>query len=320
MTVDQPRLSVCVLNWNTCDLLHTCLQSLYEDPDAQEWEVIVVDNGSSDGSCGMVAASFPDARLVQNRENLGFAVGNNHAMELARGDHILLLNPDTRVEAGALNRLIHFMTENPDVGAVGPKLLSADGSVQLSCGIRPSLRTELVNKTLLHNLFPFYKLGRWHHDKIRNVDWVMGACILVRKSVVEEIGRLDPAIFMFYEDLDWCLRIRDSGWRICYFPFSRVHHLRGASTRQNLRNMLVVSQRSLYFLFAKHASNTSLRILRILTLIEMTLRTILWLPYTAISPSHRKEGVQRLQAYGDIFIKSLVDRDYWSPTSDRTGC
>jgi hypothetical protein len=297
-------------------LLQQCLRSIYDDPQSGGWEVVVVDNNSDDQTAEMVRSGFPQARLVVNPTNAGFAAGNNRAMEIARGELLLLLNPDTRVEPGALGRMIDFLEADPEVGAVGPKLLSADGSVQLSCGIRPSLRTELVNKMLLHNLFPFYKLGRWHHREIRAVDWVMGACFLVRRRVVEEVGGLDPAIFMYYEDLDWCLRIRDCGWRICYFPFSCIHHLRGESTRQNLRKMLVVSQRSLYFLFAKHFGSGPLAILRLLTLIEMALRTLFWLPYTVCSNGRRKEGQQRLLAYRDIFWKSLFDRGYWSPMAD----
>ena len=310
----RPPLSICILSWNTRDLLQACLHSIFEDPQSQEWEVVVVDNNSSDQSPAMVTAAFPQVRLVVNSSNLGFAAGNNRAMETARGDHLLLLNSDTRVEPGALGRMADFLRANPDVGAVGPKLLSADGSLQLSCGIRPSLLSEFVNKMLLHNLFPFYKLGRWHHRETRDVDWVMGACLLVRRKVVEEVGGLDPAIFMYHEDLDWCLRIRDRGWRISYFPDSCIHHLRGASTRQNLRNMLVVSQRSLYFLFAKHFGRGPVLTLRLLTLIEMTLRSLVWLPYSILSSQRREEGHQRLLAYRDIFWKSLLDREYWLPT------
>lgn len=312
----RPLLSICILSWNTSELLRACLHSIYADPQSRQWEVVVVDNNSSDQSAAMVSSGFPHVRLVLNPSNLGFAVGNNRAMELARGDLILLLNPDTRVEPGALGRLMDFLQANPKIGAVGPKLLSEDGSVQLSCGIRPSLLTEFVNKMLLHNLFPFYKLGRWHHRETRDVDWVMGACLLVRRQVVEEVGGLDPAIFMFHEDLDWCLRIRDAGWRISYLPFSRIHHLRGASTRQNLKDMLVVSQRSLYFLFAKHFGKRHVLILRCLTLIEMTLRSTVWLPYCILSRRRRQEGCQRLRAYREIFLRSLFDRGYWLPLAD----
>ena len=314
----RPPLSICILSWNTSDLLRACLQSIYADPQSGEWEVVVVDNNSGDQSPAMVTSGFPQVRLLLNPSNLGFAAGNNRAMEVARGDHLLLLNSDTRVEPGALGRMADFLSANPQVGAVGPKLLSEDGSVQLSCGIRPSLLSEFVNKMLLHNLFPFYKLGRWHHRETRDVDWVMGACLLVRRQIVEEVGGLDPAIFMYHEDLDWCLRIRDSGWRISYFPFSSIHHLRGASTRQNLRNMLVVSQRSLYFLFAKHFGKRHVLILRFLTLIEMTLRATVWMPYSILSHRRRQEGHQRLHAYREIFWRSLFDRRYWLPTGDTT--
>ena len=308
-----PVLSIMVVNWNTRDLLENCLRSIYEDPASIDWEVVVVDNNSDDESLEMVERDFPQVVQVANRENMGFVQGNYLALENARGRYLLLLNTDTEVEQGALGQLVGFLEANAQVGAVGPKLLNRDGSLQFSCGISPSLGTEFLNKMLLHNLFPFFKLGRWDHADIRRVGWVSGACLMMRREVVENVGFLDPGLYMFYEDLEWCLRIGKNGWQTFYYPSSRVLHLGGQSTRQNLAEMLVISQRSLFYLFKKHYGRTQLAVLRLLTLVEMILRTLAWSFFCILIPSRRSEGRQRLRAYREIAAKTLLQKSYWAP-------
>lgn len=308
-----PLLSICIVNWNTRQLLKDCLESIYADPQSPAWEVIVVDNASADDSVAMVGACFPQAELIASPDNRGFAGGNNLAMERARGRYLLLLNSDTRVESGALVGLVDFMETHPEAGAVGPRLVHADGALQLSCGRLPDLTSELVNKLLLHKLLPYFKLGRWDHAEIRAVGWVTGACLLVRREVAQQVGRLDTGIFMFYEDLEWCMRIRKAGWKIFYYPFSQVLHLGGQSTRQNLGSMLVVSQQSLFYLFQKHFGPVQLHVLRLLTVVEMVLRATLWTFLTLLSPRHRPEGRQRLGAYWEILVKTCAKRSYWAP-------
>ena len=311
--MSELSLSILIVNWNTKDLLKNCLSSIYDDPDSARWDVVVVDNYSDDGSLAMLEREFPQVVAVASGENTGFVRGNYLALERARGSHLLLLNTDTEVERGALGLLLEFMSAHPEAGAVGPKLLNRDGSLQLSCGIAPSLATEITNKMLLHNLLPFFKLGRWDHSEIREVGWVTGACLLMRREVVAELGFLDSELHMFYEDLEWCLRIGRSGWKIYYHPSSRVLHLGGQSTRQNIAEMLVISQRSLYYLFEKHHGRTQLHILRLFTLIEMALRTLTWCLFYAFSPTRRPEGRQRLRAYREISIKTLSRKSYWAP-------
>ena len=311
--MSETILSICIVNWNTKDLLRDCLLSIYDDPAAADWEVLVVDNASVDGSEAMVAADFSQVRLFASRENLGFVGGHNFALQEATGRHLLLLNSDTRVERGALATLVDFMEVNPGVGVLGPKLLNGDGSLQLSCGVPPSLWSEFINKLLLHNLFPFFKLGTWHHGEIRAVGWVSGACLLVRRSVVEQVGPLDPEIYMFYEDLEWCMRIRNKGWEIFYQPHSRVYHLGGQSTRKNLGEMLLISQHSLFYLFNKHFGPRQLFALRLLTMVEMVLRFLLWGGLFLMRPPRREEGRQRLRAYRQILFKCVAEKAYWAP-------
>lgn len=303
--MSDPRLSICIVNWNTRALLEHCLESIYSDPESANWEVIVVDNASSDDSVSMVQTLFPAAVLMPLKTNEGFVGANNIAMDAARAPYWLLLNSDTRVERGALGQLVDLMEETPDAGAVGAKLLNEDGSLQLSCGITPTFWSEIANKILLHKLFPFFKLGAWDHAQIREVGWVTGACLLVRRETADRVGLLDPAIFMFYEDLEWCLRIRKGGWKVFYHAFSRVVHLGGQSTRQNFGEMLFISHQSLFYWYAKHFSGVQVGILRLLTPVEILLRSLLWSAMYCIHPHRRSEAYQRLRAYRKIAAASL---------------
>ncbi len=309
----EPLLSICITSWNTRELLRDCLRSLYADRDSRNWEVLVVDNASGDDSAAMVRTCFPQVELMARSENLGFVKGNNLALRRARGRYLLLLNSDTRVEIGALGQLVDFMEANSQVGIAGPKLLNEDGSLQLSCGISPTLWTETINKLLLHKLFPFFKLGRWSHGEIRPVGWVTGACLMARRQAVEQAGLLDCGIFMFYEDLEWCMRIGQYGWKIYYLPASRVVHLGGQSTRQQSREMLVISQRSLFYLFHKRFGPVRLQILRVLTMVEMVLRSFIWGFFFLFCPDRRSDSRARLWAYRRILRKSLTEQSYWAP-------
>jgi GT2 family glycosyltransferase len=308
-----PALSIIIVNWNTRGLLADCLEAVFADPESCDWELLVVDNASMDGSAEMLRSRFPQVKLIANSTNQGYVGGNNLALQAATGQQLLLLNSDTIVEAGALTRLTRFLAGEPKAGAVGPKLLNRDGTLQLSCGIPPSFWSECVSKLLLHKLLPFFKLGRWKHDEIREVGWVTGACLLVRREVLNRVGTFDENLFMFYEDLDLCMRIRAAGWGIFYVPESRICHLGGQSTRQDLGRMLVISQQSLYYLYAKHFGARVLALLRLLTLYEMTIRGLAWSTIYLVSRRRRPETAQRLRAYAEIICRSLRERAYWSP-------
>ncbi len=308
-----PALSICILSWNTRQLLSDCLQSIYADADSAIWQVIVVDNDSQDDSADMVERDFPQVELIRSEQNLGFAGGNNLAMTRAVAPALLLLNSDTRVHAGALSRMLETLDADERIGAVGPRLEKGDGTLELSCGRAPGLGAEIVHKLLLHRVFPYFRFGRWHHWEQRNVGWVTGACLMVRRKVFEQVGGLDDRIFMCFEDLEWCMRLRSAGWQILYEPASTVIHLEGRSISQRFGEMLVISQQSLYYLFDKHFGPLRLHTLRLLTLIEMVLRGGLWSLAWIFRPASRVESRQRLGAYRTIFRRTLTDRAYWSP-------
>jgi hypothetical protein len=273
----------------------------------------VVDNASADGSADMVAEVFADVHLLRSPDNLGFSGGNNLALSKATGRYLLILNSDTRVESGALGAMVDYADAHPDVGAVGPRLEDAEGRLELSCGRCPGITAEIVHKLLLHRVFPFYRFGRWHHRNSRDVGWVTGACLMVRHEATRTAGLLDDGMFMCHEDVDWCLRLRRTGWRVVYLPHSRVIHLEGQSIRKRMTEMLVVSQQSQFYLFQKHFGGAHLQLLRLLTTVEMGLRSMLWACFWLLRPTSRPQAGERLAAYRRILIRTLTDRTFWAP-------
>lgn len=244
------ELDVIILNYNRADLLRPCLQSVLNSSISHTLRVWVVDNASTDGSAELVAHEFPAVRLIRNPVNNGFAAGNNLALRAileeeaaasaAASRYVMLLNNDTVVEPNALQRLIDYLETHPAVGAVGPKLLLLDGSLDLACRRSfPSPAVSFYRMTGLSRLFPRSpRFGRYNltfldPDLETEVDALVGAAMMVRLAVVREVGLLDESFFMYGEDLDWCFRIKAFGWRIVYYPRAVIHHhKRAASTRR----------------------------------------------------------------------------------------
>jgi GT2 family glycosyltransferase len=241
------QLDIVILNYNRGDLLRNCLRSVFAGQTRHELGVWVVDNASADDSVAIVRAEFPQARLIVNERNSGFAAGNNLALReiLASGSagaahYVMLLNNDTVVEPDALDLLVDYLETQPTVGMVGPKVLLLDGSLDLAC--RRSFPTPTVSfyrMTGLSKLFPRSpRFGRYNMtyldpDVETEVDTVVGAAMVVRAEVVCEVGLLDEQFFMYGEDVDWCYRIKSYGWRVVYYPRAVIHHhKRAASSRR----------------------------------------------------------------------------------------
>jgi len=235
--VTQPDLSIVIVSWNVRDLLRACLASLAPGRDALRLEVIVVDSGSGDGSPDMVQLEFPWVELIARPDNVGFPRGNNLAIQQSTGRYILLLNPDTEVVDDALVTMVEYLDQQPPVGAVGPQLRYPDGRVQSSRRRFPTLVTGLLESTWWQSRAPQSVLDHYYmrdrpDDTVSEVDWLMGACLMVRRQVVEEVGGLDEAYFMYSEELDWCRRIKSAGWRVVYLPTARIIHHEGKSSEQ----------------------------------------------------------------------------------------
>ena len=238
----MPKLSVVILNYNTRDYIVRCLGSIEEqnlDISSGSLEVIVADNGSTDGSSEKIRKGFPWVKLIENKRNIGFAAGNNRAIRKAKGELLLLLNSDTVVLPDAFEKLVKFMDERTDAGAVTGKLVLPDGAIDLSCHRgSPTPWNAFTYFVKLEQLFPNSPFFSGYHqtwkdfDAIHEVDAISGACFMVRTKVVEQVGLLDERYFMYAEDLDWCMRIRDKGWKIYYDPEATVIHFKKRSGRK----------------------------------------------------------------------------------------
>lgn len=258
-------LTIVIVSWNTRELLDRCLITLKDDLASISEitnEVFVVDNNSHDKSAEMVSEKHQWVQLIANGDNLGFAKANNQVLRQARGKYILLLNPDTEVKPGALKTLIDFLEKNPKAGIVAPQLLNSDGSIQRSCRQFPTFTGMLFELIGLSKLFPSgstygaqfraYKMLDWDHDDTREVDQPEGACLLLRREVIEEVGLLDEGFFMLFEEVDWCYRIKGTGWQIWFTTDAQVMHHYGQSIKQVKTRMILSSHRGLYLFWKKH--------------------------------------------------------------------
>ncbi|MEA3460063.1 MAG: glycosyltransferase family 2 protein [Chloroflexota bacterium] len=304
-------LSVVIVNWNVQELLRRCLRSVLASKHrGVSVEVIVIDNASSDGSVEMVRDKFPQVHLIANSENLGFTGGNNQGIAESQGRYILLLNPDTEVFGDALATMVDYMDAHPQVGALGPMLLNPDGSVQSSRRRFPTLATALLESTIFQWWFPhnwavchYYLLDR-PDDEVQEVDWVTGACILLKREALDEVGPLDEDLFMYSEELDWCRRAKERGWRVVYLPTARVIHHGGKSSEQVMPFRHIQFQRSKIRYFRKYHGCLWAWILRLFLLAMyaylLTIESLKWLV------GHKRPlRAKRVRAYWQVLRSGL---------------
>ncbi|MBN1657072.1 MAG: glycosyltransferase family 2 protein [Anaerolineae bacterium] len=236
------ELSIVITSWNTEELLAQCLQSLA----GTRAEVIVVDNASADGSVAMIKRSHPHVQLVENRENLGFARANNQGIAMSRGRYVALLNSDTRVYDGAFDRLVAFMDTHPRAGGCGPRLVNADGSLQPSCHPVLTPGRELWRLLFLDYLWrrATYAQATWAPNRPHQVEVIKGACLVLRREALSEVGVFDDRYFMYTEEMDLCYRLLRAGWEMWWVPDATVLHYGEASSRQVAESMYVELYRS----------------------------------------------------------------------------
>lgn len=251
-------LSVVIVNWNTKGPLRQCLESIYEETTVTTFEIFVVDNASGDGSSQMIRYSFPQAKLVENEENVGFARACNRGLCRAQGRYLVLLNPDTWLPDDALGQMVAFLDEHPNIGVLGPRIVDVDGIIDPRCARRyPSLSSELFEKLRLDRRFPHsrlfgdYMMTYWDHKDSREVDALSGACMMIRREVIEDAGLLDEDFFMYGEDVEWCYRIKKTGWQVFFYTQPTVMHLGARSSQLVAEQMGIEALRSMYLFFLK---------------------------------------------------------------------
>ncbi len=232
---DKARVSVIIVNWNTRQMLEDCLSSVFAETQSIAMEVVVIDNGSTDGSCQMCKSRFPQVKLIENPDNIGFARAMNQGFEMATGEHVLMLNSDTVVLDKAIEKSVAFADTRPDVGIIGCRLLNPDRSFQDSCFRFPSLLGLFLSGAYLSQFFKHSYVLNWDRYGYRQwsdpheVDCVMGSFMLMRASMLDEVGLLDNDYFMYGEETDFAFRARKAGWQTLYYPGAEIVHVRGGS-------------------------------------------------------------------------------------------
>lgn len=246
-------VTIVIVSYNVADLLNECIVSIKKETSC-EYEIIVIDNNSADNSIEMIKTNHSDVKLIQNKSNVGFAAANNQGFKIANGRYILMLNPDTVVLDSAIDRLVRFMDEHPDAGACGPKNLNADRSLQHNCHHFPTISMRLVEHLQLKRFFPRNKFfGRehmtyWDYDQVKEVDWITGCSLMIRREVLEQIGLLDENYFMYAEELDLCFRLKKYHWRTFFYPYASIVHYGGQSAL-NQNEEKVFAKSISYYLF-----------------------------------------------------------------------
>jgi GT2 family glycosyltransferase len=293
-------LSIVIVNWNTSELLIQCLDSIYQAAPRLTFEIIVVDNGSTDESVNAICNQFPDVRIISNDLNLGFAKANNQGLAAGRGRYFLLLNSDTIVLPNALNRLVDVADINPGVGIIGPKLLNMDGTLQKSWASFPTFWSELIGKNFRR------RRSVANSQFAYEVDWIMGACMLVRSEIITDVGMLDEDYFMYSEETDWCYRIKRKGWKVWYLSNAEIYHLGGGSANRSNLTQLVLLYRSKILFFRKHYGNYQATLLRY----GLALANFLGLIRRAIFRIGKDRNAvrQRLAAQSQLILCLLRDR------------
>lgn len=259
-------LSIVIVNWNTCQILADCLDSIEATAKSLAFEVIVVDNGSTDGSQAMLGARFPHVRLIQNQDNVGFARANNQAVAVSNGRYVLLLNSDALLLAQAIQAMFDLAEAKSRAGIVGTQLLNPDGSFQASHTPFPNHWQEFLILSGVGRMLH----GRWYpshgpeEDKgPQIVDYVEGACLLVRREAYEDVGGLDEGYFMYAEEVDWCYAMRKKGWQVWYQPAAKVMHLGGGSSQGRRTQREADLYRSRVRFFRKHYGDRAAWLLKL---------------------------------------------------------
>jgi N-acetylglucosaminyl-diphospho-decaprenol L-rhamnosyltransferase len=273
-------LSIIIVSWNTRDLLLRCLASVLNEIGSSPHlnvETWVVDNVSSDGSVQMLREKFPWVRLIENRENVGFARANNQAIRHSTGHYVLLLNPDTEVKPGALAVLFDFMETNPQVGIAGARILNPDQTLQTSCYPAPTLSREFWRLFYMDRLWPYgsYRMTDWPVNKPRAVDILLGACMFIRRAALDQVGLLDENYFIYSEEVDLCYRFQRTGWSLYWVPQSQIIHYGGQSTQQVAGAMFLRLYQGKIIFIRKHHGVLAGQIYKLILLSTALVRLII---------------------------------------------
>lgn len=303
-------LSISIVNYNTSALTRKCVHSIVSHTAMEDYEILVVDNASTDGGLNGIEEVDERVQLICLEKNYGFAKGNNVAYSRGKGRLFLLLNPDTEVSEGALDNLVSFIDAHPECAAVGPRLVYPDGSLQYSCRTFPDYLTVILTMLFLEKLFPRskffgrYRMTYWEHDTLREVDQPMGACLLFRSDLYNQFERLDERFFMYFEEVDLCKRLKQSGWKIYFMPDAKVVHHENQSTKQDPVKASQYYFKSMVEYFRKHHGEWSPWVLKPLLYVGIALRVCLNLfRYATVEKDMKDDFLRRVRTFSYLLFK-----------------
>jgi GT2 family glycosyltransferase len=283
-----------------------CLHDLYDDLAEISSEVIVIDNDSRDGSADAIASEFPNVVLIRNPKNSGFGAANNIGLQQSRGKYIMLLNSDAFLHKGASKALIDYLESNPSAAIVGPRVLNSDGTRQQSCYKFPSpTRAWLENLGISELADGKNSYSKWEHDCVKTVDWVIGACLLLRRSAYEQVGGFDESFFMYQEETDWQKRFVDKGWTIDFTPDAVVTHLGGGSGATEKAKINSAFFDSLDYYMRKHYGFQGLVSVRLAMIVGCGIRAIWWSLMTAFKPKGRDNSLSKAKLQAWLFTRQI---------------
>jgi hypothetical protein len=280
-------LSICIVTHNDASLIKDCLDSIYKET-RSSFEIFAVDNGSMDNSVALIRENYPDVKIIENGANMGYPISNNMAINLSAGRYVLLLNPDTVVMDAGLDKLVAFLDSHPEAAAVGPQFSYPDGSFQFSYDWGITIKNYFVMLilaemiSLLKSINPFrkqtmdepYKRKKWRSTRTMEVGRVRGCCMLVRREAIEQVGLLDEQFFIYCEEVDWQRRMKNKGWKVFFFPESRIIHYWGASTKQrNRKRFNAIQWQSVYKYFKKYYGYPGVLLLRCMVFFHALIKT-----------------------------------------------
>lgn len=288
----QVEISIVIVSYNVSAYLEKCLNSIFRNEKDLSFEIFIVDNNSSDNTIDMLNNKFADQKnlyIIANKDNLGFARANNQVLSKVSGDMILFLNPDTELkEINSLKKLFQYMTIHQNVGICGPRIIFGNGDLQFSCGEKPTLKTTLLEVFLLPKIFPGlfkgYRLANWNHLETRTVDWVSGACLMIRNDVLKTIGGFDDKMIMYAEDVDLCLRTEQLGYEVKYYPDVSIIHYEGQSSRKTRKTAVIAGYKSKLHFFEKYYGLNAARKLKFAFIVSSFFKILYITPVCFFKP------------------------------------
>ncbi len=307
--MDMFDLSIVIVSWNTRELLKECLKSIYQYTKNLKFEIFVVDNASSDGTVEMLKQLFPQVKVIANPENMGFSKANNQAIRVSKGRYVVLLNPDTLLVQDMFSPLITYADAREKIGVIGPRILSRDGKkIQSGCARRlPNLYLEFCRLSGLSRKFPKTRIFGsecmfyWDHTDSRYVEGLSGACMVVRRSSIDDVGLMDENQFMYGDDIDWCKRFLNAGWQIFYYADASIIHYGGESAKQvNLFAAIQEEKARMYFHRKYHGKLYAL--LFSLQVSFFSLGKYIW---NVLFKSNNPDSKELMEIYKSMFVWSI---------------